>query len=106
MPVKNIIPCQKINPEKLQRSRELRKEMTPAEKTLWQRLRGDKLGGFHFRRQQTCPEPVEGSLPVSSWISIVMRRTWSFMTVVRAATRGPLSRLRWDSGREIVPPCP
>lgn len=52
MPIKNIIPGQKINPEKLQRARELRHEMTPAEKMLWQPLRGNKLGVLHFRRQQ------------------------------------------------------
>jgi len=52
MPIKNIIPGQKINPEKLQRARELRREMTPAEKMLWQALRGNQLGGLHFRRQQ------------------------------------------------------
>ena len=52
MPVKNIIPGQKIDPKKLQRARELRREMTPAEQVLWQALRGNKLDGFHFRRQQ------------------------------------------------------
>lgn len=52
MPAKNIIPGQKINSIKLQRARELRREMTPAEKRLWQALRGNKLGGRHFRRQQ------------------------------------------------------
>jgi very-short-patch-repair endonuclease len=51
VPVKNIIPGQNINPEKLQRTRELRSEMIPAEKILWQELRGNKLGS-HFRRQQ------------------------------------------------------
>jgi len=59
MPVKNpsttlragIIPGQKVAKEKLQRARELRQEMTPAEKILWQELRGNKLG-VHFRRQQ------------------------------------------------------
>ena len=51
MPIKHIIPGQIINAEKLQRARELRKEMTPAEKILWQELRGNKLGS-HFRRQQ------------------------------------------------------
>lgn len=50
--MQNIIPGQKINPEKLQRARELRCESTPAEKVLWQALRGNQLGGFHFRRQQ------------------------------------------------------
>jgi very-short-patch-repair endonuclease len=51
MPVQNIIPGQKINLEKLERARELRRGMTSAEKMLWQELRGDKLG-VHFRRQQ------------------------------------------------------
>ena len=51
MPVKNIIPGQHVTKEKLQRSRELRREMTPAEKILWEELRGSKLG-VHFRRQQ------------------------------------------------------
>ena len=30
---------------------ELRQNLTPAEKTLWQALRGGKLGGLKFRRQ-------------------------------------------------------
>jgi very-short-patch-repair endonuclease len=51
MPVKNIIPGQKVTKEKLQRAKELRREMTPAEKLLWQELRANKLG-IHFRRQQ------------------------------------------------------
>lgn len=34
-----------------QRARELCKEMTPAEKALWQRLRNRQLGGLKFRRQ-------------------------------------------------------
>ncbi|MCJ7432839.1 MAG: DUF559 domain-containing protein [Anaerolineales bacterium] len=51
MPIKNIIPGQTVTKEKLQRARELRQDMTPAEKILWQELRGNKLG-VHFRRQQ------------------------------------------------------
>ena len=39
-------------PEKRVRARELRQEMTPAEETLWQRLRTNRLAGLHFRRQQ------------------------------------------------------
>jgi len=38
MPVKNIIPCQNVTKEKLQRARELRRDMTPAEKALGQEL--------------------------------------------------------------------
>jgi very-short-patch-repair endonuclease len=34
-----------------QRARELRKKMTPAEKKLWQVLRGNQLDGLYFRRQ-------------------------------------------------------
>jgi very-short-patch-repair endonuclease len=51
MPAKNIIPGQRVSKEKQQRSRELRRDMTPAEKILWQELRANKLG-VHFRRQQ------------------------------------------------------
>ncbi|MEW6027890.1 MAG: DUF559 domain-containing protein [Chloroflexota bacterium] len=60
MPVKNIIPGQRVTKEKLQRAtpalaggarEELRREMTPAEKILWEELRANRLG-VHFRRQQ------------------------------------------------------
>ncbi len=51
MPIKNIIPGQTVSKEKLQRAKELRRDMTPAEKILWNELRANKLG-VHFRRQQ------------------------------------------------------
>ena len=51
MPIKNIVTGQKVTKEKLQRAKELRREMTPAEKILWEELRANKLG-VHFRRQQ------------------------------------------------------
>lgn len=51
MPLKNIITEQKVTKEKLQRAKELRRDMTPAEKILWQEPRANKLG-VHFRRQQ------------------------------------------------------
>jgi very-short-patch-repair endonuclease len=35
-----IIPGQKVTKEKLERAKELRREMTPAEKLLWQEVRG------------------------------------------------------------------
>ena len=52
MPKNNIIVGQKIDPAKAQRARELRRQMTSEEKALWQRLRANRLEGFHFRRQQ------------------------------------------------------
>lgn len=48
----NIITGQKVSPKKKQRSRELRKQMTPAEKILWQHLRAKRFNGLKFRRQQ------------------------------------------------------
>lgn len=33
--------------------RELRQKMTPAEKLLWEELRGNKLGGLKFKRQHS-----------------------------------------------------
>ena len=49
---KYIVTGQRINPEILKRAKELRKEMTPAERCLWNRIRANRLGGWHFRRQQ------------------------------------------------------
>jgi very-short-patch-repair endonuclease len=43
---------QKVTPEKAERAKELRRNMTGAEKVFWQRVRANRLGGFHFRRQQ------------------------------------------------------
>lgn len=47
-----IIRGQKISRTKLQRAKELRKEMTEEEEILWNFLRRNKLRGLHFRRQQ------------------------------------------------------
>ena len=51
MPIKNIVTGQKVTKAKLERAKELRREMTPAEKILWQEVRAKKLG-VRFRRQQ------------------------------------------------------
>lgn len=47
-----IIRGQRIDPAKLERAKKLRREMTPAEKRLWSALRGNRVDGLHFRRQQ------------------------------------------------------
>ena len=52
MPVKNIVIGQSVSNEAYERSKELRREMTLAEKTLWKELKTNKLNGLHFRRQQ------------------------------------------------------
>jgi very-short-patch-repair endonuclease len=51
MPINNIVTDQRVTKAKLQRAKELRRDMTPAEKILWQEVRANKLG-VHFRRQQ------------------------------------------------------
>src|SRR5215203_1334246 len=40
------------DPERRDHARHLRREMTPAEAILWKHLRGRRLEGFKFRRQQ------------------------------------------------------
>jgi very-short-patch-repair endonuclease len=52
MPPKSLITQQAVTPAKLQRAKEMRRDMTPAERKLWARLRAGRLEGIHFRRQQ------------------------------------------------------
>jgi very-short-patch-repair endonuclease len=52
MPLKQIVTEQKVNPAKIARAQEFRHAMTPAEARLWSHLRANRLGGYHFRRQQ------------------------------------------------------
>src|SRR6266536_4657426 len=52
MPVNNIIIGQKVSRELQERAKELHRNMTPAERILWQQLRHNRLDGLQFRRQQ------------------------------------------------------
>jgi very-short-patch-repair endonuclease len=52
MPINNIVVGQKVSRALQERARELRKNMTPAEKMLWGQLRHNRLNGLQFRRQQ------------------------------------------------------
>jgi len=49
--VPNSQPTRHLHPAILSRARELRREMTPQERKLWQRLRRKQLFGIKFRRQ-------------------------------------------------------
>jgi len=51
-PSSKITTGQNVHPDKLAFAKQLRREMTPAERRLWMALRGNALDGFHFRRQQ------------------------------------------------------
>ena len=52
MPVKNIVRGQKISARQLENAKDLRREMTPAEKMLWKEMKANRLKGLHFRSQQ------------------------------------------------------
>ena len=52
MSPKNIVMGQQCSAELFARARELRRQMTPAERLLWQELRANRFEGWHFRRQQ------------------------------------------------------
>jgi len=52
VPVRNIVIGQNVDRAKVQRAKELRRQMTGEERILWQQLRTNRLEGFHFRRQQ------------------------------------------------------
>ena len=49
---RNICSGQRIHNPKYLESKQLRREMTPAEKRLWERLRKNRVGSYHFRRHQ------------------------------------------------------
>jgi very-short-patch-repair endonuclease len=49
---RKITSGQNVHPDKLAFAKQLRREMTPAERRLWKALRRNALDGFHFRRQQ------------------------------------------------------
>ena len=47
-----IVIGQRVSLSKLDRAKELRREMTAAEVCLWDHLRANRLDGLRFRRQQ------------------------------------------------------
>lgn len=52
MPVPNIVRGQRVTPGMLERAKQMRRELTPHERILWNALRRNQLDGCHFRRQQ------------------------------------------------------
>ena len=49
---RNIVIGQKVTSRQVERAKELRQNMTETERKLWQRLRANRLNGWHFRSQQ------------------------------------------------------
>ncbi|MGA2506957.1 MAG: DUF559 domain-containing protein [Chitinispirillaceae bacterium] len=52
MQTNKVVRYQKVDKVKFQRTKELRRAMTPAEKILWNNVRNGKIGGVKIRRQQ------------------------------------------------------
>ncbi|HPF07949.1 MAG TPA: endonuclease domain-containing protein [Spirochaetota bacterium] len=52
MSEKSIARNQRVSSVKVERSRELRKDMTEAEKVFWEMVRDRRMFGLKFRRQQ------------------------------------------------------
>ena len=50
-----LVAGQPVSAEKVEASRRLRRDSTPAEVALWAGVRGRRLGGFKFRHQQLVP---------------------------------------------------
>ena len=41
----------KVDPKTLRHAKALRRDLTPAERILWSKLKGKQLDGWHFRKQ-------------------------------------------------------
>ncbi|HEY8600190.1 MAG TPA: DUF559 domain-containing protein [Thermomicrobiales bacterium] len=48
----SVITARRVTPEKRARAKQLRRQMTLAERELWRQLRANRLNGYQFRRQQ------------------------------------------------------
>lgn len=48
----DVITGQRVTAEKVQQAQAFRRQQTPTEQLLWQRLRASRFHGLHFRRQQ------------------------------------------------------
>ena len=60
----------RIKPQAKQRSRKLRKEMTDAERKLWNILRNKQLAGYKFRRQHPFGKYVLDFVCLESGLAI------------------------------------
>ena len=58
MPIKKIITGQLPTRQLVENAEAMRQTMTQAEAKLWQRLKANRLGGLHFRRQQVIGQYI------------------------------------------------
>jgi very-short-patch-repair endonuclease len=80
------------SPEIHKRARELRKQMTPAEKVLWNFLKNKALEGFKFRRQH----------PIDNYIVDFYCHQEKLVIEVDGSVHDQLDQKEYDSGRTSV----
>ncbi|MCS5489014.1 endonuclease domain-containing protein [Algoriphagus limi] len=80
------------SPEIQIRARELRKEMTPAEKVLWNFLKNKSLEGFKFRRQH----------PIKNYIVDFYCHQQKLVIEVYGSVHDQMDQKEYDSGRTSV----
>ncbi|MBY5950861.1 endonuclease domain-containing protein [Algoriphagus marincola] len=80
------------SPEIHKRARELRKQMTPAEKVLWNFLKNKSLEGFKFRRQH----------PIDKYIVDFYCHQKKLVIEVDGSIHDQLDQKEYDSGRTSV----
>jgi very-short-patch-repair endonuclease len=74
------------------RSRDLRKEQTPAEAILWSKLRGRRLAGYKFVRQEA----------VEPYYADFVCRECNLVVEVDGATHSTAEEIAYDAHRERV----
>ena len=58
MPIEQIVRGQPVNQDLLTLAKQLRHNMTPAERIIWQELRAGRPDGHQFRRQQIIDSAI------------------------------------------------
>ena len=96
-PRRKVTRGKHVSPEKLSLAKRLRREMTPAERRLWEAIRRNAIDGFHFRRQQIIEGYVVDFYCASAKLAIeldggVHQEQWKYdqsrdKTIIRAGVR-------------------
>ena len=92
--MKNNFPRQKVSPEikrkMVETARQFRKEPTKSEHLLWQVLRGKKLDGIKFRRQQ----------PIGNFVVDFYNSTYRLVIEIDGSIHD--SQIEYDQARQSI----
>jgi very-short-patch-repair endonuclease len=65
-----VAGSQKMAPDLTERARELRQNQTDAERLLWSKLRGRRLGGWKFKRQVPIGPHIADFVCADAWLIV------------------------------------